>query len=241
MGCWLIQNVSPIHLKSPNAWSWKEDVGAQLVERDHAEGRCLPLSSQDTPHSIFLICRFSSVGDYLGHCSGGGHPYLTTSTNEHFSHFSCRNSKYITSEMLLPWQTGHTTGRYMFRPMSAEEEFHAALLNFGVSEVPTQTAEEMVQHPCPPSLHGLHCHPTLFIHPQINQRGKTQGFTSLHTWVRCIRKAKHIFPEFCFRGQLEAFTFIIFVVQDWHFTSTIYLGNCKHSSSLSKSLLRPRF
>lgn len=27
MGCWLIQNVSPIHLKSPNAWSWKEDVG----------------------------------------------------------------------------------------------------------------------------------------------------------------------------------------------------------------------
>lgn len=69
--------------------------------------------------------------------------------------------------------------RYMFRPMSAEEEFHAALLNFGVSEVPTQTAEATLQYPHPPSLHELHCHPTLFIHSQMNQRGKTQGLTSL--------------------------------------------------------------
>lgn len=77
--------------------------GAQLVERDHAEGRWLPLSSQDNPYSIFLISRFSSSGEYLGCWSGLGHPCLTTSANEHFGHFGCRNSKYITSEMLLLW------------------------------------------------------------------------------------------------------------------------------------------
>lgn len=116
----------------------------------------------------FLISRFSSLWEYLGHWSGGGHLCLTTSASKHFSHFGSRNSKHITSEMLLTWQTGHTSGRYMFRPMSAEEEFHASLLNFGVRKGPTHIAESMLQHPHPASLHELHCHPTLFIHPQIN-------------------------------------------------------------------------
>lgn len=152
--------------------------GAQLVERDHSEGRQLPWSSQDTAHCIFLISRLSLLGEYLGHWSGGGRLCLITSTNEHFSHFGCRNSKYITSEMLLPWQTGHTSGRYRFKPVSTQEEFHAALLNFGVSKVSTQTAEAMLQHPCPPPLHKLHCYPfhcTLLIHLEINQRQDTRS------------------------------------------------------------------
>lgn len=159
-----------------------------------------PLSSQDSAHSIFLTSRFSLLGEYLGHWSGGGHLCLTTSANQQCSHFGCRNSKHTTLEMLLPWQTGHTSGSHMFRPTSAEEEFHADLLNFGVSEVLTQTAEAMLQHPRPPSLHELHCPPTLFIHPQTNQRGNTQSLISLHTCVWCVRKAEHIFPGFQFRG-----------------------------------------
>lgn len=92
--------------------------GAQLVERDHAEGRWFPLSSHDTPHSIFFDIQILLVrGVPWALVWSGDHSFLTTSANEHFSHFGCRNSKYITSEMLLPWQAGHTTRRYMFRTM----------------------------------------------------------------------------------------------------------------------------
>lgn len=165
-------------------------------------GQTAPLEQSGyCPLYFFDISRLSLLGEYLGHWSGGGRLCLITSTNEHFSHFGCRNSKYITSEMLLPWQTGHTSGRYRFKPVSTQEEFHAALLNFGVSKVSTQTAEATLQHPCPPSLHKLQL--SFSLHPFYSSRNKSEArhkvsFPCMCVW--CVRKAKHIFPEFQFRG-----------------------------------------
>lgn len=167
-------------------------MGAQLVEQDHAE------QSGFCPQNFFdiqiLLVKRGTLGTGLERVTFAWPPQLTRSSV--ILAAGTQNTPPL--KCSCHGRQGTAVGDTCSDPR--QQRKNSMLHSWILECLKCLPRQQRLQHPRPPSFHELHCHPTLFTHPQINQRGNTQGLISLHVCVWCVRKAKHIFPEFQFRG-----------------------------------------
>lgn len=144
----------------------KRECGAQLVEQDHDEGRCFPLSSQDSAHSIFLISRLFLLGENLG-LEGITFAWLPQqSSSLVILAAGTQNTSLL--KCSCHGRQGIPVGDTCSAP--CQQRKNSMLFSWILeSPVPTYTEEATLQHLHPPSLHELHYHPILFIHPSTNK------------------------------------------------------------------------